>query len=224
MIAYGNESTEKNALRISCERRAGQPSVHAPGSLKRRRSPPLRRIATPKRSAFFIYGSQVKEAFVRSTISVLALMGLVIIAGSAAPAQASEQAAVVTMVHKFIDSFNKGDTAAGVATCAKPVSIIDEFPPHEWQGPDACADWSNAYNANAAANGITDGFVTLETPWRVDITGDRAYVVVPAQYAYKQHGKAVLEPASLFTVALKKTAAGWRITGWAWSEHDVKGP
>lgn len=219
MIACENESTEKNALRVSCERREGQPSVHAPGSLKRRRSTPLRRIATPKRSAFFIYGSQVKEAFVRPAISVLVLTGLVIIAGSLAPAQASQQAAVVAMVHKFIDSFNKGDTAAGVATCAKPASIIDEFPPHEWQGPAACADWSNAYNANAAANGITDGLVTLGSPWHVDVSGDRAYVVVPARYAYKQRGKPVLEPASLFTVALKKGPSGWRITAWAWSKH-----
>jgi hypothetical protein len=149
----------------------------------------------------------------------IALTAGLIVSFGAEPAAASDQAAVMATVHRFMDSFNKGDTQSGLATCASPVSIVDEFPPHEWQGPTACADWANAYNANAAAQGITDGFVTLKTPWHVEITGDRAYVVVPSDYAYKQHGKAVLESGSIWTVALKRVSAGWRITGWAWARH-----
>ena len=84
---------------------------------------------------------------------------------------------------------------------------------------NACANWAAAYDANAKANGITDGWVKLGTPMHVDVDGDSAYVVVPATYTYKQHGKPVAETGSVFTVALKKTAAGWRITAWAWGEH-----
>src|ERR1700730_3346570 len=137
---------------------------------------------------------------------------LVFAAGSGA---ASDQTAVMAKVHQFVDGCNKGDTKSALAACASPASIIDEFPPHEWHGPTACADWSNAYDANAKKEGITDGIVTLGAPWHVDVTGDRGYVVVPVKYAYKQHGKPVIEPASVFTVALKKVAGGWRITGWA---------
>ena len=32
-----------------------------------------------------------------------------------------------------------------LAACASPSSIIDEFPPHAWQGATACADWANDF-------------------------------------------------------------------------------
>jgi hypothetical protein len=136
-----------------------------------------------------------------------------------APAVQPEQTAVMATVHQFVDGFNKGDAPSGLAACASPASIVDEFPPHEWQGKSACADWANAYNANAAANGITDGWVTLRAPWHVEVDGGSAYVVVPATYTYRQRGKTVTEPDSVFTVALKKIDSAWRITGWAWSKH-----
>jgi ketosteroid isomerase-like protein len=158
--------------------------------------------------------------FRRSAILALSASLILLAAGSAeASTGASEQTAVMSSVRQFVDGFNKGDTKSALAACASPASIIDEFAPHEWHGPTACADWSNAYNANAKKDGITDGIVTLGTPWHVDVTGDRAYVVVPVKYAYKQHGKPVTESGSVFTVALKKVTAGWRITGWAWAKH-----
>ena len=152
-------------------------------------------------------------------LAVLAMTASIALVQAPRPAVASDQAAVMASVHQFVDGFNKGDTKSGLAACASPASIVDEFPPHEWQGPTACADWAKAYDANAKAENITDGFVTLGTPWHVDVTGDRAYVVVPVGYTYKQNGKPVAESGSVFTVALKKAAAGWRITGWAWARH-----
>jgi hypothetical protein len=149
----------------------------------------------------------------------LATTAWIFVPAMAAAGPSTEQAAVMATVHQFIDGFNVGDTKSALAACASPASIIDEFPPHEWQGSTACADWADAYNANAAKNGITDGFVTLGRPLRVDITGDRAYAVVPATYTYKQHGAPVTESNSTFTVALKKVAGRWRITGWAWTRR-----
>jgi hypothetical protein len=75
------------------------------------------------------------------------------------------------------------------------------------------------YDADAKKNGITDGIVVLENPRHIDITAEHAYVVVPANYTYKQRGKLVQETASIFTLALQKFDAGWRITGWAWAKH-----
>jgi len=64
---------------------------------------------------------------------------------------------------------------------------------------------------------ITDPVVTLQKPRHVQVTGDRAYVVVPANYDYKQKGKKMSQKGSTFTVALQKGPAGWRITAWTWS-------
>jgi hypothetical protein len=124
----------------------------------------------------------------------------------------------MTPVHQFVDGFNKGDIKTALAACAEQTSIIDEFPPHEWHGAGACSNWANDFDADAKKNGVTDGIVTLGNPRRVDITADRAYVVVPANYTFKQKGKLVKETGSMLTLVLQKGAAGWRITGWAWTK------
>jgi ketosteroid isomerase-like protein len=152
-------------------------------------------------------------------VVLFALTFGIALTGATAAVRASAAADVMATVHRFVDSFNRGDVKAGVATCAAQASIIDEFPPHEWQGATACEDWASAFAADAKSNGISDAIVTLGKPWHVDVTGDRAYVVVPATYTYKQNGKPTSEHGSIFTVALYKTAAGWRITGWAWARH-----
>jgi len=128
-----------------------------------------------------------------------------------------EQAAVMATVHQFVDGFNAGDTTKALAACADSISIIDDFPPHEWHGAGAGAAWFQGLEAYAKQQGITPVSVTLRRPTHVDITGDRAYVVVPADYAYKFNGKLVGEPGARLTVALQKGAAGWRMTAWAWS-------
>jgi hypothetical protein len=114
-----------------------------------------------------------------------------IVFGTAAPAVASEQSDVMAPIHPFVDGFNKGDAKSALGACADEVSIIDEFPPHEWHGAGACAKWADDYMTNAKKDGITDGVVTLGKPRHVDVNGDRAYVVIPTNHTYKQNGKAM---------------------------------
>jgi ketosteroid isomerase-like protein len=130
----------------------------------------------------------------------------------------SQQAEVMSTVTQFVDSFNKGDAKTAAAACGDQTIIIDEFPPHEWHGAGACATWMNDFDADAKKNAITDGVVTLATPKHVDVSGDHAYVVVPADYAYKKAGKPMKETNSILTVVLQKGGNGWRITGWSWSK------
>jgi len=144
----------------------------------------------------------------------LVLFGLAVV--PAIPAAAADNAAVMAPVNQFVDGFNKGDAKTALATCATPASIVDEFGQHQWQ---SCADWARAYAADDARQGITGGIVRLGKPWRVDVTGDVAYVVVPASYSYQQHGKPMQETGSVWTLVLKKGASGWRITAWAWAAH-----
>jgi ketosteroid isomerase-like protein len=138
---------------------------------------------------------------------------------STAQTPGSAQTAVLAPVHQFVDGFNKGDTKMLLAAYADQTSILDEFPPHEWHGTGACAKWISDFDADAKKNGITDGVVTLSNPSHVDITSDRAYVVIPANYTFKQKGKPVSEVGSIITLALQKNATGWRIAGWSWAKH-----
>ena len=150
----------------------------------------------------------------KKTLIAVALVLLAI--GMAA---ASDTTEVMAPVHQFVNGFNKGDAKSLVATCADQASVIDDFPPHEWQGAGACKMWMNDYDAYAKKNGVADGVVTLGQPMHVDVTGDRAYVVVPASFTYKKNGKPTNENGSTFIVALQKAGGAWHITGWAWGAH-----
>ncbi len=147
------------------------------------------------------------------------LIAFVAVALVSMPAAASEKTDAMATVRQSIQAFNKGDMKAYVGFCAKETSIIDEFPPHEWHGAGACTKWVSDYEADSRKNGITDGTVTLGTPLHVDVTGNRAYVVVPASYTFKQKGKQVRETGSTMTVVLQKGAAGWRMIAWTWTKH-----
>jgi len=135
----------------------------------------------------------------------------------AAPAVASDETDVMKPIHQFVDGFNKGDVKSALAACAEETSIIDEFPPHEWHGAGACAKWADDYVANAKKDAISDGVVTMHKASHVTVSGDRAYVVVPADYAWKQKGKPMKETRAAFSFALQKGAGGWKITAWSWA-------
>ena len=85
-----------------------------------------------------------------------------------------------------------------------------KFPPHEWHGKGACAKWVSDFEADARKNGITDGAVALGDPSHVDITSDRAYVVIPADYRFKQKGNPVSEVGSIIYAHPAK-GRGWLV-------------
>ena len=121
-------------------------------------------------------------------------------------------------IQRFVDSFNKGDTAAAAATHAATadLAIIDEVSPYLWRGPKAFQAWSADLDSESKKRGITDQVVTISAPTREESNGDQAYVVVPAVYTFKERGVAMREAAQM-TFALKKGTGGWLIHGWVWT-------
>ena len=118
----------------------------------------------------------------------------------------------------YIDCFNKGDVEAMGAACDDPMSILDGLPPHVWHGPTASEDWHRDVTIAGDREGATGYFVTLGEPRHVNVTGDRAYVVVPATMTFRVHGEQVTQSGSTITVALRRLAAEWRLTAWAWAK------
>ena len=138
---------------------------------------------------------------------------------TAAPASAqAPDPQLIAPIQKFVDSFNKGDTAGAMATHAAgaDLAIIDEVPPFIWRGAKAFQAWSTALDAASKQAGITDQMVTIKAPTRTESSGDSAYVIVPAVYTYKEKGVAMREAAQM-TFTLKKGASGWLIHGWTWT-------
>lgn len=124
----------------------------------------------------------------------------------------------IAAVNQYIDAFNKGDAEAMAATFAVPGSILDGMPPHVWQGPTASQDWYRDVLIEGGQHGASDYFVTLGQPLHNNITGDNAYVVLPATMTFKVQGQQVTQTGAMFTVALRKLAEGWRIAAWAWAK------
>src|ERR1039458_5259462 len=176
------------------------------------------RVAQPARVPVSLHTIQLTkdQAHMQPMHRIFITLAVALLA--AGPAAASEKTDVMMLVHQFVDGFNKGDTKTAMAACADQTSIIDEFPPHEWHGAGACSTWAKDYEVEAKKKAIPDGVVTLGKPRHIDITGDLAYVVVPADYTFKQNGKAMKETGSIFTLVLQKGSAGWRITAWTWSK------
>lgn len=135
----------------------------------------------------------------------------------ACPAVASDKTDAMMPIHQFIDNLDKGDMQAAGAAYAPTSSILDEFPPHAWAGATSFADWGRDFGTFSQKQGDTEPFVKLGKPKHIDVTDDRAYVVIPATFSFKEHGKKIVEKGSYMTFALQKLTDGWKITAWSWT-------
>jgi ketosteroid isomerase-like protein len=121
-------------------------------------------------------------------------------------------------VRQFVDAFNRNDVEGMQAACAETTSIIDDFPPHEWSGPQATTSWYVEMAQMAPGFGMSEWSVTLGEPRHLEASDGCAYVAVPADVRWLQDGTPS-ERACMMTLALRETADGWRISAlaWAWS-------
>ena len=154
--------------------------------------------------------------------SILVIGTAVLLSATVAVAQQRASAVVaddpMAAVRKYVDAFNQGDAAGMATTFAVPGSILDGMAPHVWQGPTATQDWYRDVLVEGKQHGASDYFITLSEPLHNNVTGDNAYVVVPATMTFKVRGEQVTQSGAVFTVALRKLADGWRIAAWAWAK------
>jgi ketosteroid isomerase-like protein len=125
-------------------------------------------------------------------------------------------------VRRYIDAFNSGDAKAMASCFAETATILDGMPPHLWHGSTASDDWYRdvlAEGKHAQARGY---LVTLGTPLHSNVTGDSAYVVVPATMSFDLRGERVTQTGALFTVALRKSNGVWKIAAWAWAKGKLE--
>ncbi|HKP29972.1 MAG TPA: nuclear transport factor 2 family protein [Gemmatimonadales bacterium] len=124
----------------------------------------------------------------------------------------------ILAVQRYLDAFNRGDVKTMAATFAVPGQILDGMAPHVWQGPAATEDWYRDVLIEGREHGASGYMVTIGEPLHHDVTGDSAYVVVPATMTFDLKGAKVTQSDAVFTVALRKVENGWRIAAWAWAK------
>lgn len=120
-------------------------------------------------------------------------------------------------VRQFIDAFNHNDIELAQAACADESLIIDDFPPHEWMGPQATTAWLTDMNRMGADYGMSDASVELdERNAQVTVSGAHAYVTAVVDVRWLQDGAPARRGGRL-TLALRAEADNWRITALAWA-------
>ncbi len=124
----------------------------------------------------------------------------------------------VAAVRAYIDAFNRGDVEAMAEMFAVPGSILDGMTPHVWQGPTAARDWYADVLIESEQHGASNHGVVVGEPQHNNVSGNNAYVVVPATMTFQIHGRTVTQSGAVFTVALRKLGDAWRITAWAWTK------
>jgi ketosteroid isomerase-like protein len=145
-------------------------------------------------------------------------LGLAVSALACGSVSASEKTDAMAAVHKWLDSFNSGDVKSMSSMCTEDAVVVDDFPPHVWQGGGACANWAKGYAAFAAKGSITEPNVTLGKSRHLNVEAGYAYLVAPTIYTYKVSGKPVKD-AGMVSMILHKSSSGWQISAWAWADQ-----
>ncbi len=136
-----------------------------------------------------------------------------------APAYASDESSVVHRMQETIDAANKNvDPAPLAANFAPSVVLVDDLAPFVFEGSasEALSAWLTAYGADSDKNQVTDFSMRLLKPRRVEVTRDRAYVILPAIYRFKQHNKPAQE-RGVITATLVRIDSKWLIVTWSWA-------
>ena len=136
-----------------------------------------------------------------------------------APMASARDAGIATTIHTMMEAFNKGDIAAVKAVHVAAPTIVDNVAPFGWSGAGSLDAWLGDLAKSETAAGISDGNVWFGEAVDERISGDRAYVVTPCRYTYKQKGKTMRESGFMAFVFVKDGPV-WKVASWTWASPD----
>ncbi len=141
---------------------------------------------------------------------------------TAPPSEASkepdpEMLAAAERVAKFIET---GDASWLEQTFAVgDVTIVENFPPHLFGGPDAVAAWSKAMREHL--NGVSGLRHTFGRPQDFSRTGDDVFFSLPTTWRGAAHGKAFVERGG-WAFVLSRQEGKWRVRGYGWAVTQLR--
>ncbi|HEY5105519.1 MAG TPA: nuclear transport factor 2 family protein [Caulobacteraceae bacterium] len=140
------------------------------------------------------------------------------LAGSSVASEASGAAQLEASLDHFCELVNQGKASEAVAYFLPDATIIEDLAPYSWHGPTAGMEWLQAMNANAERSGMSGVNMHFLPATMVQITGERAYAVIPGDLTYSFKDGTVRHAQGHVTFSLRKVAADWRIGSltWAW--------
>ncbi len=135
---------------------------------------------------------------------------------SAQPKPPAPDPALVALPGKLVAAFNGDSKAAVQALCAPSGTVVDEFPPYQWTGADACGKDYDAFAVWAKQVKLTKPHgVIVGTPY-VDTSGSHGYVSFHVHNTGLIAGKPAVDDG-VFSIVATKTGGSWKITTMAWA-------
>ncbi|MBC5800898.1 MAG: hypothetical protein GIX03_03725 [Candidatus Eremiobacteraeota bacterium] len=119
---------------------------------------------------------------------------------------------------RLIGSLNAQDTTTLRKICTASATVVDDFPPYTWSGPDACRRWFAALQKSLSATGTTGLKVTEATPVFSDATPSRTYIVLAMRLSMNVKHKTASQ-AGDWTLVLHKRGSTWRVATAAWAQR-----
>jgi ketosteroid isomerase-like protein len=150
------------------------------------------------------------------------VFGLWLCAGAALAQPGDGAAGVMATITRMTDAVNRGAMPTAFAAFTASPWITEDGPPYVWRGPGAPKAWIESMGANAQANGISGVDMKLSPASRIEVTGDRAYALVPGRLTYTLKDGNSAHADGLLTFTLQRTGPDWRIETLIWSGPVAK--
>ena len=150
--------------------------------------------------------------------TIIATIAAACVLSLAGQSLAEDNSAILKPVNGFMDATGAAadiDRAASYWTANQ--SMLDEFAPYHWTGPNAVRTWWKGLLKDNKANGSSDVTVTASASALVQHNDRHAYVVQPAKVSFTTKGQHISLTGAL-TFALDRTKTGWKIASCAWTD------
>jgi hypothetical protein len=157
-----------------------------------------------------------EEGSKRTLLGILAAAATVSLPSNSA--LASDEADVTLIAHEWADTFGNGGFSKSNSPCTEDAVVIDDLPPHVWQGPGACSKWYKAFLAWAARADVTHATITLGATSHLEINSGYTYLVAPVSLSFLKGSKPGKD-LGIVTMSLRKADTGWRISGLSWADQ-----
>lgn len=122
-------------------------------------------------------------------------------------------------IARFIETLDAAELDGVFAD--RDVTIIENFAPYRFDGPDAVENWAAGMRAHREATAdLHHSFGAVQDYTR---TGDRAFFALPTTWTGTFRGTAFVETGG-WAFVLTKQSNGWRVHSYGWAVTGISTP
>lgn len=127
-----------------------------------------------------------------------------------------DQTKIFAVLQQFWSALDERNSGAAAALTSPNFSVTDAFAPYHWSGPGAFTRWSTDLWAFCAQHNITLGETSIRPASRLELSGNRCYLVSSAIMSSERDGE-LLSQAGVMVAAMTNTGDRWTISELTWA-------